>query len=386
MSFVARSGKVKASDLAAEAKKIFIPWIRRDYPQWPAVSTLYLPSDIPAPPALNGPPRVTRFDVVVGDPVDECIAWAAELCADINSPATKPFLICSANERRAGGDWETGVLGYEERLCRRSNLSLALATPVVDVVAGDYTPATFVVANRSPSGTGTVPTAAPANHYPIPSVGGGILSPHVTVFRGPNDYLDPWSVVIPVPVVSVPPARWPKLTGNGTRYSFSAERDLVYDKMRIALRIAIHAGARFVVVADWGLGNAYRNPPMEMATMWRHLFFYDPNIRGRLHGVRFVFEDSGQSTTRAINYEIAKDHARRTGGGGGGGGGGSRSSRACGSAAAAAAAAASSAQSDARSAHEPTDYDIFKHKFDPAEIREMLTATDPRYGIMHLTI
>lgn len=40
---------------------------------------------------------------------------------------TKVAFICAANEKRPGGDWETGVVGYEERLCRRSNLSAHLA-------------------------------------------------------------------------------------------------------------------------------------------------------------------------------------------------------------------------------------------------------------------
>lgn len=40
---------------------------------------------------------------------------------------TKVAFICAANEKRPGGDWETGVVGYEERLCRRSNLSSHLA-------------------------------------------------------------------------------------------------------------------------------------------------------------------------------------------------------------------------------------------------------------------
>lgn len=57
-----------------------------------------------------------------GDPVDFATCWSA---ANNN---TKVAFICAANEKRPGGDWETGVVGYEERLCRRSNLSSHLAT------------------------------------------------------------------------------------------------------------------------------------------------------------------------------------------------------------------------------------------------------------------
>ncbi len=73
--------------------------------------------------------------------MDLTISWAREVGEKI------PF-ICAANEKRPGGDWETGVVGYaasrvhliplppgvtpntkQERLCRRSNLSVTLATP-----------------------------------------------------------------------------------------------------------------------------------------------------------------------------------------------------------------------------------------------------------------
>ena len=65
-----------------------------------------------------------------------------------------PF-ICAANDKRPGGDWETGVVGYEERLCRRSTLAACLATP----------------ADGSPANS----------HYPLP-ICAGILSQHVGQF------------------------------------------------------------------------------------------------------------------------------------------------------------------------------------------------------------
>lgn len=60
-----------------------------------------------------------------------------------------PF-ICSANDGRPGGDWETGAAGYEERLCRRSTLSAAMATPGPEC-------------RHDPT--------YPSTHYPIPSYG-----------------------------------------------------------------------------------------------------------------------------------------------------------------------------------------------------------------------
>ena len=86
-----------------------------------------------------------RTDVNPGDPVDGAVNWAREAGVEV------PF-ICSANDGRPGGDWETGAAGYEERLCRRSTLSANLASPA------------------------PAPMADP--HYPIP-IHGGILSPQV---------------------------------------------------------------------------------------------------------------------------------------------------------------------------------------------------------------
>lgn len=60
--------------------------------------------------------------VYTADPVEFTMNWAS-------TNNTKVAFICAANEKRPGGDWETGVVGYEERLCRRSSLSATLATP-----------------------------------------------------------------------------------------------------------------------------------------------------------------------------------------------------------------------------------------------------------------
>lgn len=78
--------------------------------------------------------------------MDFAIEWARGNPALTNKVA----FICPANDKRVGGDWETGVSGCEERLCRRSTLSVTLSTPA--------------------DGQGT--------NYPIPTEG-VILSPEV---------------------------------------------------------------------------------------------------------------------------------------------------------------------------------------------------------------
>jgi len=172
------------------------------------------------------------------------------------------------------------------------------------------------------------------------------------VFRGPHDRYeklppDQWRAL---PVVSVHPTRWPKLTQNGTKYSFANERELVKDKLRGALRICAYARYTAVVIGDFGLGNGYRNPPQELAELWREIFLYDPDLRGRLRSVAFVFEDPNQSTSRLILEDLAKKSKGSSG-------------------------------SSSSGAASVTDYDIFSRVFDPTEVQRVLAQPDSRYGL-----
>jgi hypothetical protein len=154
----------KPSEVASEAKRYYIPLIRKEYAAaWATSSYIYhqpllqinfleRPADL-APPHFCEHDTMTsqhrqllrsnrNSDVYNGDPVDFAVSWVAQAQCAI------PF-ICAANDKRPGGDWETGVVGYEERLCRRSTLAACLATP----------------------GEGS----SVNNHYPIP-ICAGILS------------------------------------------------------------------------------------------------------------------------------------------------------------------------------------------------------------------
>lgn len=269
------------------------------------------------------PPRLPRTflltsgpDVQAGDPVNLALNWQVE--AGLNIP-----FICAANDKRPGGDWETGAHGYEEKLCRRSTLATCLARPAAE------------------SGV--------ASNYPI-STSGGVYSPTVAVFRGPHDRYEKlaeaqWKAL---PVVSVPPPRWPKLTQNGTKYAFAEERDMMRDKMRGALSICAYYDFQYVVVGDFGLGNSSRNPPRELAELWREVLLWDPALRGRFRCVSFVFEDHDQSTAQLILDDIAKKRGL----------------------------AKSKTSSSSRST--PTDLDIFNHVFHRDEIARAVAQTDAR--------
>ncbi|UKZ76241.1 hypothetical protein TrVFT333_003939 [Trichoderma virens FT-333] len=109
-----------------------------------------------------------------------------------------------------------------------------------------------------------------------------------------------------------------------------------------------------VVIGDFGLGNGYRNPPKELAEIWRDIFLFDPDLRGQFSYVIFVFEDPAQSTTRLIHEEMRKKDQK------------------------------SSGMSKPKmplnpTGNGPTDMDIFEGIFDPAEIEHVLCRPDPRY-------
>lgn len=353
MSSGVRGGRVRPSEIAADTKRNFIPLVSANFSEtFPPYSVLYpCPTEDLAIPRRTLSTRPPMFILERGDPVSRAIHYSiAETQSSQASGGGRvrvPF-ISAANERRPGGDWETGSAGYEEKLCRRSNLSATLSTPW--------------------PGTGV------SSHYPIPS-GGAILSNSVVVYRGPPEgyeRLDSW---YDLPVVSAPPTRWPKLKENGTKYSFAQERDMMRDRIRGVLRVCLYNDYRRIVVGDFGLGNGYRNPPREVAEIWRDLVLFDPDLRGQFHYVVFVFDDAGQSTSRLILDELSrrqnKENSRRSGSSGSGGMRHGETS-----------SLASSAW-DASGA--PSDMSIFEQVFHPAEIARVVSQPDPRYGLDMIT-
>lgn len=342
-----KSSRVKPSEVAADTKRNFIPMVNANYAEmFPPYSILYpQPAELIITRRHLGT-RPPVFRIEEGDPVMTAISYAA---TDSQSHEAAggcrvriPF-ICAANERRPGGDWETGCSGYEEKLCRRSNLSATLSSPW--------------------------PNTQVSSNYPIPSAG-CILSDAVVVCRGPHDHyerLDRW---YDLPVVSVPPTRWPKLKENGTMYSFAEERFMMREKIRGALRLCLYNNYDRVVVGDFGLGNSCRNPPQEVAEIWRDVLLFDPDLRGQFAYVIFAFEDPSQSTTRCIWDEMARKDKK-------GGGGAKMKSRGD--------PVASVGISRGSSMVAPTDMAIFQLAFDPAEIQRVLSAPDPRYGLDMIT-
>ncbi|CAI4217555.1 unnamed protein product [Parascedosporium putredinis] len=296
-------------------QKYYIPHIKKHYAAtWPTVSYLYHQplQQLSVPRPLSSFPSPPDFHVCAGDPVDFALRLAASETARTGEVVRVPF-VCAANEKRPGGDWETGV-----------------------------------------------------DNYPIPCEG-GLVSNYVVVFRGLHDRYerlkeDQWDAV---PVVSVVPTRWPKLSHGGAKYSFEQERDLVKVKLRAALRICLYNNYRYV----------------EMAELWREVFLYDPDLRGQFVFAAFVFEDEKQSTTRFIQDDIAKKNKS-----GSGSGSSSKSrSKSSSSSGGGSSASGSASGSGSGSGSAPTDYAIFQSVFDEAEIQAVLSQPDPRYQLDMIT-
>ena len=118
--------KPKPSEIASEAKKTYIPYIAQNFSsQWPATSYLCHSESLIARspknqlhPRFGGLHYMTIFDTMhvlnshlafyERDPVDVALDWAPGM--EVPVPVIMP-----ANDKRAGGDWEAGILSLLTR-------------------------------------------------------------------------------------------------------------------------------------------------------------------------------------------------------------------------------------------------------------------------------
>ena len=155
------NGRPKPSEIAVEAKRTYIPYIEQKYPDLPAGSFTY--SETNGSVSCKDKYESTgnlRVAVIDGDAVDVALKWNHEESRTKSQDPSRRVspkelripLVLPVDEKRAGGDWESGSMAPEENLSRRSNLVHCLS--------------------RS--------KAASNGHaaYPIPSKG-GFYSPHV---------------------------------------------------------------------------------------------------------------------------------------------------------------------------------------------------------------
>jgi hypothetical protein len=145
----------KPSEVAAEAKRIYMPHIAKNYIRDPVTSYFYPDVSAIKISADKRSQQRLRVAVVEGDPVDYALGWHQYTST---GPAYRDSgrqipVVNMANEKRAGGDWESGAMAPEECFARRSNLVHAL----------------------------TMPWSASPSLYPIPQRG-GIYTPQVCMY------------------------------------------------------------------------------------------------------------------------------------------------------------------------------------------------------------
>jgi hypothetical protein len=118
----------KPSEIAAEAKRVWMPHIWKNYIRDSKTSYLYPDATQIRVNVDKRSSRRTRVAVMEGDPVTYALGWYQSL-ANADPNCKRIPVVNVANEKRAGGDWESGLMAPEECFARRSNLVHALTMP-----------------------------------------------------------------------------------------------------------------------------------------------------------------------------------------------------------------------------------------------------------------
>ena len=119
------------------------------------------------------------------------------------------------------------------------------------------------------------------------------------VFRsGADKGYSIWKDWKTLPVISVAPIRRPKLDESGADYSFEQERELMKEKMRTVLRIAAARHHSELCIGAFGVGYGFRNPAVQVASMWRELLFCEEEFQGAFTNIVFAFESASNGSSR----------------------------------------------------------------------------------------
>ena len=127
------------------------------------------------------------------------------------------------------------------------------------------------------------------------------------MFRsGPEAGFATWSTFKSLPVISVAPIRRPKLDTTGQDYSFAQEKELMKEKIRAVLRIAIAWGHRDVCVGSVGAGPGFRNPARQLARMWKDVLHSELEFEGFFSSIVFAIEKKTYGQALESVYDVFK--------------------------------------------------------------------------------
>lgn len=155
----------------------------------------------------------------------------------------KVAVLSMASPLRPGGGVFTGATSQEESLCVRSTLYPSLRE----------------------------------GFYRLPPLG-SIYTPDVLVFRDEDNKDLPKRDRFYVDVISSAALRFPEVEAG--RYEKAGDRELMWEKMRGVMRVAVQGGVSKIVLGAWGCG-AYGNPVEEVADGWRRVLVASAGKGGR---------------------------------------------------------------------------------------------------------
>ena len=226
-------------------------------------SSTYHPTLLHPHHALTTPPTrdnnlpSTTIRVIDGD----TYTVAQQLLLDDPSRQGKLSVLNMASDRHPGGGCRTGALAQEETLCYRSTLYHSLEKE-------DY--------------------------YPLAPYA-GIYSPGVVVYRqemrygfAPFEDQNDWFVlgVITIAGLRRPQLARPQGPDGEEELATPPLRNMLHNKIRQILRIAVREGQEYLVLGALGCG-AFRNPPGAVARAFKTVL-EEPEWKGLFGGIVFA--------------------------------------------------------------------------------------------------
>lgn len=203
---------------------------------------------------------------------NDCIEAARRLAGEGYHPAILNF----ASAGHPGGGVETGARAQEETICRRSTLSRSI----------------YSFDSHYAKRYGY--THVEGNNYPLSNLDFSVIySPDVTFFREGKDCTfmeEPFqSAVITCAALNLKGRYELKLTEDG--HMPDKAKEITANKARAIFRLGLRHGIDALVLGAFGCG-AFRNPPEEIATIFRDV----------------LAEDEFKDRFRLVTFSIIEDH------------------------------------------------------------------------------